>query len=392
MKYLFVHDHVLIESKKHFYSTGGLSNKILRRYLFNNDDQMIVYTRYKKMNDKNLCKHLIQVDDKRIICRPSLFYHSPKDLYKVFKIKKEEIGKLVEECDFFIIRIPSFLGYFVYDIARRKNKKYVLEVVACPYDSFYNHGEIIGKLVAPFMSLKMKMVCKNAKNIVYVSNEFLQKRYPTKGEWISCSNVNLENIYEDNLQKRINKIKKFNNREVIKIGLIGSLNVSFKGHYEAIRMVQLLKQNGYKIEMHFLGSGKKDKWLKYIEKCDVLKNIVFDGTLPNGEPVLKWLDEMDIYIIPSLQEGLPRSLIEAMSRACPSVGMKTGGIPELIDKKFICSKKNYHELYQKVRMLIEDKNEMLNQANRNFKTSKKYLKKNLDERREKFFNTIIKSR
>ena len=388
MKYVFVHDHILRKNNNHYYSTGGLSNKILSRYLFKDDDIITVYTRYKNIKDDELNNKLIQVDDKRIICKPSLLYHSPKDLYKAFKIKKEEIIDLVEKNDFFIIRIPSFLGYFVYDIVRQKGKRYVLEVVACPFDSFANHGEITGKLIAPFMSLKMKSVCKNADNIVYVSNEFLQKRYPTNGKWIACSNVNLEVIDNGILDKRIEKINLFDNTKKIKIGLIGSLDVSFKGHYEAIRVARLLKNDGYKVEIHFLGAGKKDKWLKYIKKHDVLENIVFEGTLKNGEPVLKWLDEMDLYIIPSLQEGLPRALIEAMSRACPSIGMKTGGIPELIDKEFVCSKKDYYELYQKIKLLIENKEKMLEQAKKNFKASKNYLKTDLDERRKVFFNEI----
>ena len=63
--------------------------------------------------------------------------------------------------------------------------------------------------------------------------------------------------------------------------------------------------------------------------------VIFDGTLPAGEPVRQWLDGIDIYLQPSLREGLPRALIEAMSRACPAVASNVAGIPELLPQEFM---------------------------------------------------------
>ena len=40
---------------------------------------------------------------------------------------------------------------------------------------------------------------------------------------------------------------------------------------------------------------------------------------------------MDIYIQPSLTEGLPRALLEAMGRGCPAIASQVGGISELLE-------------------------------------------------------------
>lgn len=61
----------------------------------------------------------------------------------------------------------------------------------------------------------------------------------------------------------------------------------------------------------------------------VADRVVFKGQMKHQQ-VLEWIDSLDIYIQPSMQEGLPRALIEAMSRACPAIGSSTGGIPELL--------------------------------------------------------------
>lgn len=388
MKYLFVHDHILRHSNDDYYSSGGLSNNVMHRYLYCENDTITLYTRQIELGKENK-KKLIKVNDEVVFCEPSKIYNGPKDYFKKRKIIKSEIRDLVKKSNFVIMRIPSFLGYFTFEEVKRQNKKYLFEMVACPWDSLWNHSSMLGKILAPIMYLKTKIVCKNAKNIIYVSNEFLQKRYPTKGNNIACSNVNLEMVDNNVLKKRLSKIEKFDGKK-IKIGLIGSLNVNFKGHIEAIKMAKILKSNGYNIEVHFLGAGNKEKWVDLAKKENVEQIISFDGTLPSGEPVLKWIDDLDIYIIPSLQEGLPRALIEAMSRACPAIGMKTGGIPELIDKRFVCKRKDYKDLANKIIDFINNKDLMIEAANDNFNSSKEYLKNRLDERRKKFIIEITK--
>ena len=141
--------------------------------------------------------------------------------------------------------------------------------------------------------------------------------------------------------------------------------------------------------MHFLGAGDKENWLNIIKKYGVSNNIYFDGTLPSGQEVYNWMDKLDIYIIPSLQEGMPRALIEAMSRACPCIGSNVGGIPELIENECIIQKKNEKELEYKIIELIEDKDKMKNIAKRNFYKSQEYEKNKLEEKRDKFRKEVL---
>ena len=54
MKYLFVHDHILNSYKKNYYSPGGLSNEVMKRYLFNDDDTITLYTRQRFCEKKDL--------------------------------------------------------------------------------------------------------------------------------------------------------------------------------------------------------------------------------------------------------------------------------------------------------------------------------------------------
>ena len=97
------------------------------------------------------------------------------------------------------------------------------------------------------------------------------------------------------------------------------------------------------------------------------------GSLPHNE-VFEWLDTIDIYAQPSRQEGLPRALIEAMSRGLPAFGARTGGIPELLEPDYIISnnKNGINEICEILRAFNQEV--MINQAKRNYDESKSMIK------------------
>lgn len=67
------------------------------------------------------------------------------------------------------------------------------------------------------------------------------------------------------------------------------------------------------------------------------------GAKPHSE-VFSWLDSIDIYVQPSFMEGLCRSIVEAMSRACPVICTNVGGNYELVSSdSFLKIQKRVYE-------------------------------------------------
>ena len=112
----------------------------------------------------------------------------------------------------------------------------------------------------------------------------------------------------------------------------------------------------------------------------------FLGPLSHEE-VFQYLDNVDIYIQPSKQEGLPRALVEAMSRGCPALGSKTGGIPELLNKDFIFQKGAVDEICALLERL--DKETMYEEAIRNFEKAKEFDRDLLERRRTLSTNCLL---
>lgn len=383
MRVGFFHDTKIIKGKDGNYYSPSFSYEIWKRYI-DVFDNLVVCTRKSEIITDNYEKYRISsgINVDFILNEE---YKNPIQFFIDRKNIKKTISEVVKDVDCCIVRLPSVLGILAVQECIKQNKPWASEVVACCWDSLWNYGSIKGKMFAPIMYLLNKYYINKSTNVIYVSEQFLQERYPTRGKIGNASNVNIHLPNSTILQNRICKIKKMNRFNQIKLGLIGSLDVEYKGHRTAIYTLKELKEKGYNVILKCLGGGNEDKWRLLAKKLDVEDCIEFCGILPSGNPVLEWLDNIDIFIMPSLQEGLPRSMVEAMSRACPVIGARTGGIPELLQSKFIINKKDYHRLTQLVIELIENNEVSKQQAIRNFEEAKKYSKENIDKSRKIFW-------
>ena len=104
--------------------------------------------------------------------------------------------------------------------------------------------------------------------------------------------------------------------------------------------------------------------------------------------MFEFLDKLDIYLHPSLTEGLPRALIEAMSRGCPALASSAGGIPELLNDKYLHQPGDYKELSKQIKNYSIEKEKLLLMADENFTKAKEYTKLILDSRRSEFLKNF----
>lgn len=299
---------------------------------------------------------------------------------------RKDIFPKISECSLVIGRCPSISAYKAFDCAKKANVPYFAESMGCAWDAYWNHG-FLGKIIAPYMFLKMRQVVKNAEYALYVTSEFLQKRYPREKNSISASNVLITDVSDSILQKRIEKIQQMDSN-YLKLMTTAAVNVKYKGQQYVIKAIPTLNNLGIRIQYNIVGEGDNVYLYNLARKYGVEDQVVFRGRLPLEE-VLTLLDEIDVYIQPSLQEGLPRSVIEALSRGCLAIGANTAGIPELLDKKFVTERKNARDIANCLAMISKmPTNEKCKVATRNFYEAKKYKKEVLDEMRSNYYASI----
>lgn len=375
------------------YTIDGLSyfgvahnNEMFSRY-YAIADEIHVAIRTKKIDKKDAAKYS-EITLKPFVVIPCPNTESLLGIFQRPKLKKI-LKKAIMESDYVVARVPSAIGFYAAKIALKIKKPLLVEAVACPWDGYWNHS-FKGKLIAPLNYFIMKKTLKNAPYSLYVTNEFLQRRYPTKGKTVSCSNVSLSSD-DTVLEKRLTTIKNKTDNHIKIIGTVAAVDVRFKGQQYIIRSLGKLKKQGItNFEYHLVGGGDQSYLRSQAKKYNVEHQVKFIGPLPH-EKVFAWLDTIDIYAQPSRQEGLPRALIEAMSRGLPCIGARTGGIPELIEPAYIFnnSRKEIDEIINILLSMTPDV--MEKQARRNFEFAKSYERSILEKRRREFFEEFKNS-
>jgi glycosyltransferase involved in cell wall biosynthesis len=296
--------------------------------------------------------------------------------------------KLVKESDVCVCHVPCDHSYQVIKYAKKYGKPYMTVVCGCAWDALWNF-DWRGKLMAPMVYSKLKNKQKEAPFSIYVTKEFLQRRYPTNGDSIGCSNVNIHTGIEGVLKQRnVSLEKRKEMGRPLKIGTAAAIDVPYKGQEYVIRALAMLKKDGFDYEYHLIGRGSDERLRRIAEKEGVVDRVFFHGPIPHHE-VIEFLDNMDIYVQPSKTEGLPRALIEAMSRGCLCLGTRVGGIPELLDQKYLFSKENENQIVDILKGVTYET--LLEQAQRNYNEAKDYDCDVLNERRRMFLEKFKQS-
>ncbi|WP_217555896.1 glycosyltransferase family 4 protein [Vibrio metschnikovii] len=384
MRLLFVHDHIFCKTGNLFFSDKLPYNTWLRYLEF--FDYLSVFSRYKTGCIDSSKSSPSSGDNVNFI--PAENISTLKSYLGLRTEQFERLKNAILESDAVVARLPSEYGIAAVNLAHQLGKPVMAEVVSCAWDSLWNNGSIKAKLYAPYLLWKMKKSVKLADFSLYVSNVYLQQRYPTQGKSIGISDVALNDFPESILNRKLKFFK--NNVDSYKIGLIGSFKTRYKGIDVAIKAVAELIKSDIKVTLHILGSGDIQPYQTLAKQLNVQDYIFFEGTLAPGAAVFSWLDEKDIYIQPSLVEGMPRAVLEAMSRALPVVATNVGGLPEIIDDNFLAKPKSSKALANKISVLINDNDLRRSQIIMNFKKSQDFSSEKLDLKRRNFFELFYK--
>ena len=120
---------------------------------------------------------------------------------------------------------------------------------------------------------------------------------------------------------------RLNGATLFTIGYMARLT-SAKGWQILGDAVAQLQQKGLAIRLILAGPGAREdnqvrRWQRQHPNC-----AEFKGYVPNAAEVL--LPQFDLVVLPSLVEGLPMALIEALARGIPVIATRVGGTPDII--------------------------------------------------------------
>ena len=94
-------------------------------------------------------------------------------------------------------------------------------------------------------------------------------------------------------------------------------------------LAQLREQDRSLVELELVGSGPEELLRSMASQLGVAENIIFSGWVPRAE-IVKHYQSADLFVLPSLDEGLPNVVLEAMASGNPILATNITGNRELV--------------------------------------------------------------
>lgn len=293
----------------------------------------------------------------------------------------------LQQADVLIVRLPSETGLLAIQAAKLLNKPWAVEVVGTAEE---HYDTSFGKLFSLIMKRRLRRAISHAPAAMYVTNRFLQRRYPCLGRMMTCANVSIPPIGTDIAVERLNRISSCFDRDVFHIGLHGSLLGHNKGIDTALKALNKVRQlTVKKVRLDIAGRGDASRWKRTVDEMDMGGLICFKGSIAPGPQMNQWLDTLDLYIQPSRHESSPHALLAAMGRGLPVFGSKIGGISELLGPEQLMLPEDDDRLAMLICDLVNDITKQKRLSARSLETVSTYTDTNLRAKRMEFFEYIL---
>jgi colanic acid/amylovoran biosynthesis glycosyltransferase len=140
--------------------------------------------------------------------------------------------------------------------------------------------------------------------------------------------------------------------------------IEVKGHEYLIKAISILKKKGLKVHLLLAGEGPlRASLMALVKEHELTDTVDFLGNISHESLIKLYISKaIDLFVLPSvdlgngLHEGIPVSLMEAMSFGVPVISTKTGSIEELLDPSLGLTvvDKSPLELADKIAHLLED--------------------------------------
>ncbi len=277
-----------------------------------------------------------------------------KSIYKMYKFFKEEKPEIVH------VHTPvaSVLGRIAAKLAN-------VPIVIYTAHGFYFHENMSKLKYRLFLNIE-KFMGKYFTDYIFTQSmeDFetaIKYKFKNKDKILAIGNgVDVKNRFNPrNIKKEVKEslYKKLNIYEDnIVVTFIGRL-VYEKGIMDLLKSYQYIRKEVKFIIVGDNFQGDRDTSINYeIDKYKKNENIKFVGKILNVEDILSITD---IFCLPSYREGMPRSIIEAMSMKCAIVATNIRGSREEVvngETGFLVNLKSPSEIAEKIDILSSNNN------------------------------------
>jgi len=254
-------------------------------------------------------------------------------------------------------------------------RKVIYHIHGGAYHKFEkNSGSIIKKSIHHMIDKSNAIICLSNSWKQYYTSSFHAKRVFVLNNIIPKPKLN-------------NKIRE---KKIIHFLFLGKIYKE-KGIYDLLEVIQENKDYLHgKVKITIGGNGETDILERMIDEFKVSDIVEFIGWV-SGEKKDKLLAESDIFILPSYYEGLPISILEAMSYRSSIISTDVGGISTIVknDKNgFLIKPRDKNAIFNSIQFFIENKEKIEEFGKNSFKYIEEFLPDRVIEDLHKIYNRV----
>ncbi|HVQ16380.1 MAG TPA: glycosyltransferase family 4 protein, partial [Vicinamibacterales bacterium] len=138
------------------------------------------------------------------------------------------------------------------------------------------------------------------------------------------------------------------------IGYVGRLDPK-KGAEYLIEAVHLLIARGCRVKLVLVGTGwYRERLEPLVARLGIADRVEFLG---HRNDVMTLARDFDVFVLPSLSEGMPLTIIEMMAVGVPVIATRVGGIPEQIEdgvSGLLVEVRNSQQIAEQIWKLLHD--------------------------------------
>jgi len=279
--------------------------------------------------EKNIFLHLVPK-----LGKSRSFFLSSILMIKI--IHKYKINYMLSQC-------PLLGGFWAIIYKKIFKIPLMIEIHGLEYFRILDSNKILNKLLSKIIMYSLKNATK-VRSLSSKMTKMLKNRDIVANIVIIYNRVDIALFNNPKMNNDINNIVK-----VVSVGRF----VWEKGYDNAIKVIKNMQQK-YKIELTLIGGGKLYK--QYKELIGTNRNIKLIEDIPQKD-LVTYLNNADIYIQPSLSEGMPRTILEAMAIRLPIIASNVGAIEGIIKNKengLLIKPDSIKELEKAIEELIEN--------------------------------------
>ena len=277
----------------------------------------------------------------------------------------------------------------------RKSRKPFFLFVRQNFREYVANRSRGGKLLAVrILALVLEHVFRlmSSRVLTFTVGREMYEIYGKNGRPVCQTAVSL--IHNSDINGVVDKSKE---GAALRMVTVGRLDPE-KGIIYLIEAVGDLVRSGTKeVMLDIVGDGSEGRSLRRkVMDEGLYDHVVFRGYIPYGEALFRVYRQSDVLLLPSLTEGCPQVLFEAMACGVAIVATRVGGIPFFIEdgrNGLLVNPASPSEIVSAILRLKRDRNLLFRLASKGIETARKHTveieRQHVLECIERHFNTPL---